>query len=366
MEIKFLDLYKQYCDIKEEIDAAIQSVIKDTAFIRGPYARAFEKEFAAYQNAEYCVGVGNCTDGLEIAIEALHLKQGSEILVPANSFIASAEAVTRAGHKVIFCDCDPDDYTISIESVKDTLNKKTSAIMAVHLYGHPCDMDALSDIAREHSLKIIEDSAQAHGAEYKGKRVGTIGDISVFSFFPGKNLGAYGDAGAIVTDDKILSERCRMIANHGRISKYDHEFEGRNSRLDGLQAAILSVKLRHLDTWLDARRHVASQYNMELEGVGDLILPIEREWARHVYHLYVIRTSKRNELKEYLTEKGIQTGIHYPKALPKLQAYAYCEQADEDMKANQYDMQVLSLPTGDHLSPEDVSYVTNCIRAFYE
>lgn len=232
--IEFLDLNKQYHSIKEEIDSAIMAVIHESAFISGKYVEIFEKEFATYQVADYCVGVANGTDAIEIAIEALNLPNGSEIIVPANSFIASSEAITRSGHRVVFCDCDENNYTISIRSLKEKLTQKTRAVLAVHLYGHPCDMDKILSIASQNNLKVIEDCAQAHGAEYKGKKVGTIGDIATFSFFPSKNLGAYGDGGAILTNNAHLAEKCRMIANHGRIEKYNHKFEGRNSRLDGL------------------------------------------------------------------------------------------------------------------------------------
>ena len=223
--VKFLDLKNQYSNIQKEIDRAIKSVINDAAFIGGKYLRKFEEEFAYYQKAKFCIGVANGTDGLEIAIEALNLPKNSEIIVPANTFISTAEAVTRAGHKVVFCDSDKNNYTISVSSINSKITKNTKAIIAVHLYGHPCDMDKIMTIAKKNDLKVIEDCAQAHGAEYKGKRVGAIADVGVFSFYPGKNLGAYGDGGAIITNDPNLEKKSRMIANHGRIEKYNHEFE---------------------------------------------------------------------------------------------------------------------------------------------
>jgi len=363
--IKFLDLKKQYEDIKEEIDEAIKNVINETAFIGGKYVAKFEKEFATYQEAKYCIGVGNGTDALEIALESLDLPKGSEIIVPANSFIASSEAITRTGHKVIFCDCDKDNYTISIKSLKNKITKDTSAIIAVHLYGHPCDMDKILKIAKENNLKVIEDCAQAHGAEYKGKKVGAIGDIGAFSFYPGKNLGAYGDGGAIITNDENLAKKCKMIANHGRIEKYNHEFEGRNSRLDGLQAAILSVKLKHLDTWTEARIKVADYYLENLKDIEGIFLPKREDWAKQVYHLFVIRTKKRDELKQYLQDNGIASGIHYPISLAKLKAYNYTNQADENFFANNSDNELLSLPIGDHLSISNLDIIINQIRKFY-
>ena len=279
--------------------------------------------------------------------------------MPANSFIASAESVSRTAHKVLFCDANPDDYTINVEDVRSRITQKTSAIMAVHLYGHPCDMDPLLALAQQHDLKIIEDCAQAHGAEYKGRRVGAIGDVGCFSFYPGKNLGAYGDGGAIVTNDEKLSNKCRMIANHGRTAKYDHEFEGRNSRLDGLQAAILNVKLKYLDEWTEHRIQVANAYLAELKNIPEVILPVRQEWARQVYHLFVIRYSRRDELKARMEKAGIQTGVHYPKALPKLTAYEYLGQRDEEGFAWKSDQTLLSLPIGEHINIDMVSQIAS-------
>lgn len=363
--IKFLDLAAQYQAIKTEIDIAIGDVIAKSAFIGGEYVQRFEADFAQYCNVEHCIGVANGTDALEIAIEALDLPQGSEIIVPANSFIASSEAVSRQGHKVIFADCEPESYVISIEDVEKRISPKTKAIIAVHLYGHPCDMDALKMLAEKYGLYIVEDCAQAHGAEYKGKKVGSIGDIGTFSFYPGKNLGAYGDGGAITTNDAGFAKKSRMIANHGRISKYDHEFEGRNSRLDGLQAAVLAVKLQHLDIWTKQRINLASCYEKALSKIDQITLPIKQSWALQVYHLYVVRVEDREGLSEFLNGKGIHTGTHYPISLPKLRAYEYLNQAGDDMHANELDSRLLSLPIGEHLSVSDIEYVVSSIEEFY-
>ncbi len=360
--VKFLDLKKQYVEINKEIDIAIKNVINESAFISGKYLAKFEKEFAEYQKVKYCLGVGNGTDGLEIVLEALKLPKNSEVIVPANSFISTAEAVTRSGHKVVFCDCDKENYTISISSLKSKITNNTKAIMAVHLYGHPCDMDEILAVAKEFNLKVVEDCAQSHGAEYKGRRVGSIGDAGVFSFYPGKNLGAYGDGGAIVTNNEEIVKKSRMIANHGRIEKYDHEFEGRNSRLDGLQAAILSVKLKHLDNWIDKRLKIANYYIEHLKDITGLVLPKKESWAKQVYHLFVIRVKKRNELQQYLKENFIQTGIHYPISLPKLKAYSYTNQATEDFFANKYDNELLSLPIGEHLQENEITSVVKAIK----
>ncbi len=363
--IKFLDLYKQYESIKSEIDHAIVSVIRDSAFIGGKYVSRFEEKFAEYQQSQYCVGVGNGTDALELAIEVLGLPPGSEIIVPANSFVASAEVVARTGHKIVFCDANPDDYTINIEDARSRITENTSAIIAVHLYGHPCDMDSLLELATEKRLRIIEDCAQAHGAEYKGKRVGTIGDIGAFSFYPGKNLGAYGDGGAIVTNDVAIAKKCRMIANHGRITKYNHEFEGRNSRLDGLQAAILNVKLKHLEEWTEHRISIANLYLEELKDLSDIILPVRKEWARQVYHLFVIRTSRRDELKDSFAKTGIQTGIHYPVPLFSLESFKYMNQGDEKMFVDRSCDELLSVPISETLSHDGTLSVISFIKDFF-
>lgn len=363
--IKFLDLSAQYQSIKTEIDQKIQSVIESSAFIGGKYVMQFEASFSNYVGASCCVGVGNGTDALEIAIEALDIPLGSEIIVPANSFIASSEAVTRSGHKVVFADVDSESYVLSIESVKNLITSKTKAIIAVHLYGHPCDMDELTKLAKQHGIYIIEDCAQAHGSEYKGQRIGGLGHVAVFSFYPGKNLGAYGDGGAITTSNVSLADQCRRIANHGRMSKYEHDFEGRNSRLDGLQAAILDVKLNYLDSWIEKRIRCASLYLDGLDGVGDLILPVRQEWAKQAYHLFVIRTSQRDKLQSYLSNRNIQTGVHYPISLPRLKAYEYMDQANHGMFVNDVGDTLLSLPIGEHLSEDNIKCVISSIKEFY-
>lgn len=362
--IKFLDLKDQYIGIQTEIDNVIKKIINESAFIGGKYSKKFEEEFAIYQEAKYCVGVGNGTDGLEIVLEALNLTKNSEIIVPANSFISTAEAVTRTGHKVVFCDCNKDNYTISIPSLKSKITPKTKAIMAVHLYGHPCDMDEILDIAKLNDLKVIEDCAQAHGAEYKGKKIGGIGDAGVFSFYPGKNLGAYGDGGAIITNNDQIAKKTRMIANHGRIEKYNHEFEGRNSRLDGIQAGILSVKLKYIDKWTEARINLAKYYLDNLKDIDDIILPKKEDWAKQVYHLFVIRNKKRDKLMMHLKENGIQTGIHYPLALPKLKAYNYLNQGNENFFANKSDFNLLSLPIGEHIKKNQIEFIVKIIKNF--
>lgn len=362
--IKFADLYGQYLTIKQEIDDAIGDVIRRAAFVGGDDAGAFEREFAAYQQSSYCVGVANGTDAIEIVLEAMRLAPGSEVIVPANSFIASSEAVTRVGLRVVFADVDPVTYTLDPADLRRRITPKTKAVIAVHLYGQPCNMDDICAVAGQHGLKVIEDCAQAHGAEIEGRRVGAIGDAGTFSFYPGKNLGAYGDAGAITTNDATLAEQCRMLANHGRIEKYDHRIEGRNSRLDGIQAAVLRVKLGHLDKWIDRRNAVARLYNREMAGLPGLVLPTPIPGTRHAFHLYVVRTERRDGLASHLKALDIQTGVHYPIALPKLAAYRYLDQAKEPMFANQADTQLLSLPIGEHLSDAEVATVAAGVRSF--
>jgi dTDP-4-amino-4,6-dideoxygalactose transaminase len=362
--VKFLDLNKQYNSIKDEIDAAIKKVIDQSAFIGGKEIKDLEAGLAAFQEAKHCIAVANGTDAIEIGIEALELPPNSEIIVPANSFIASSEAVTRSGHQVVFCDCDPDNYTISVDDFKQKITANTKAVIAVHLYGHPCNMDALLQVCKENNIKIIEDCAQAHGAEYNGQRIGAVGAFGTFSFYPGKNLGAYGDGGAIVTNDDALAKKCRMIANHGRIEKYNHEFEGRNSRLDNLQAAILNVKLKYLEDWTNHRIMIADFYLEHLKEVPQIVLPKRELWARQVYHLFVVRVKHREELQNFLKEKEIQTGVHYPIALPKLGAYKYLDQAQASFIANEYDSQLLSLPIGEHLSLDDALQVVETIKEF--
>jgi len=370
MKIPLVDLKTQYHSIKFEIDQAIENVISDTAFINGKYAKEFEENFAKAIGIKYCIGVGNGTDALFIAMKAMGIGPGHEVITAANSFIATSEAITMTGAKVAFVDIDPQSYNISPESIEQKISTmsqgekaRLKAIIPVHLYGQPADMDAIIDIAKKHNLYVIEDAAQAHLAEYKGKTVGTLGDIACFSFYPGKNLGAYGDAGAIVTNNEELATRARMIANHGRIGKYDHEFEGINSRMDGIQAAILNVKLRHLPEWTEMRRKVASIYNKLLQGEKDIVTPRVAEYAKHVYHLYVIRTKEREKLQEYFRTKGISTGVHYPIALPNLLAYRYLGHHPEDFPlSSQYQDEILSLPMYPELEEDQSHYVVDSIK----
>lgn len=377
MIIPFVDLSAQYESIKDEIDSTIADVIKKSAFIGGPYVQAFEEAFAKFCNVEHCIGVGNGTDALFIALKTLGIGQGDEVITAANSFIGTSEAITMAGANPIFVDIDERTYNMDPNKLEAYLEKcfahgaqrfasLPKAVIPVHLYGQPAEMDPILDIARKYNLKVIEDAAQAHGAVYKGRQIGSIGDMACFSFYPGKNLGAYGDAGAILTNDDELARKARIIANHGRIEKYNHEVEGVNSRLDGLQAAILEVKLRHLPEWTKRRRENAYLYNEYLKDT-EIITPVEIDNVKAVYHLYVVRAKDglREKLQTHLTSKGISTGIHYPIALPNLKAYDYLNRTDNDFpEATKASHEILSLPMFPELDEKQINYIAKTIIDF--
>lgn len=366
MAIPLVDLKAQYETIKDELDPVIADVLSTSAFIGGPYVSAFEEAFAAFCGVGHCVGVGNGTDALFLALKVLGIGPGDEVITAANSFIATSEAITLTGARVVFADIDPRTYNIDVQKIEGNITPKTKAIIPVHLYGQPADMDPIGAIARKHNLRVIEDAAQAHGAEYKGRRIGSIGDMACFSFYPGKNLGAYGDGGAIVTNDGDLALRARKLANHGRVSKYDHDVEGVNSRLDGLQAAILHVKLKHLDEWTEKRRRAAYLYNDLLSGTP-LQTPVEMENVRAVYHLYVVRTANgvREKLIDHLGQHGISTGIHYPIALPNLKAYSHRNFGAEDYPcATKASGEILSLPMYPELTEAQIRRIIDTIKTF--
>lgn len=367
MDIPLVDLKAQYESIKAEIDGAIAAVISEAAFIGGHHVKAFESAFAAFCGAKHCVGVGNGTDAIFLTLKAMGIGGGDEVITAANSFIATSEAITMAGARVVFADVRPDTCNIDPDRIGEKITGRTRAIVPVHLYGQPADMDPILRLAGKHGLKVIEDAAQAHGAVYKGRPVGTLGDAACFSFYPGKNLGAYGDAGAVVTDDVGLSAKIRMLSNHGRVDKYDHRFEGVNSRLDGLQAAILNVKLAHLPRWTEQRRANARLYGKHLAGIGGITPPAEVPGAEAVFHLYVTRVRKdaRQPLQEYLKAAGVQTGIHYPVILPGLKAYAHLRHGEYDFpEASRACGEILSLPMYPELQEHQVRYITGKISGF--
>src|SRR5438445_2514423 len=364
MKVPFVDLHAQYLGIKAEIDSAIAEVIAQSAFIRGKHVDACELAWAQTLKVKHCVSCANGTDALYIAMRGLGLKPGDEVITTAHSWIATSETITQAGGRVVFCDTQEDTLNIDPRLIEAKITKATVGIIPVHLCGQPADMDAIMAIARKRRLWVIEDCAQAHLARYQGRLVGTFGNAATFSFYPGKNLGAYGDAGCIVTNDDALADWMATYARHG--GKGEHVMEGINSRLDGLQAAILNVKLPHLDAWTQARRRVAARYDEVLGTISGVVTPNVAPGREHVYHLYVIRTGERDALKKHLTEAGVTTVLNYPKALPFYPAYRYLKHTAEDFPvafANQ--SSILSLPIYAEMSDQMIVYVTAKIAEFF-
>jgi len=357
MAIPLLDLYAQYLTIKSEVDAAIQRTIAQSAFIGGDELRAFEAEFATYCEVKAAVGVGNGTDALYLALRALGIGPGDEVITVAHTFIATAEAISLTGARPVFTEIQEDTMLMDPDALEAAITPRTRAIVPVHLYGQPCDMDRIMEIARRRNLKVVEDAAQAHGARWRGRRVGSIGDAGCFSFFPGKNLGAYGDGGAVVSQDEELSRRVRMLANHGRLDKYFHQMEGVNSRLDGLHAAVLRVKLRNLDAWNAARRRHAQQY-MEMLAGSDAVLPVVNPNAESVWHLFVLRVSERDDVWKQLNDRGIAAGIHYPVPLHRQPAYEHLKIAEGTLPVTERAAaSVISVPMYPELSSEHIATV---------
>lgn len=367
MRVPFVDLKVQYNSIKPEIDAAIQSVIEKTAFIGGQFVNAFETAFAEKCGTKHCISCANGTDAIYIILKAMNIGFGDEVITVANSWISTSETITQAGAKPVFVDIEPDYFHIDPKRIEEKISKKTKAIIPVHLYGQPARMDEIKRICEKYKLILIEDCAQAHLSEFNGKKAGTFGLAGSFSFYPGKNLGAYGDAGAIITNDDGLAMRARMYANHGALKKHHHEIEGINSRMDGIQAAILNVKLKHLDKWNLARHENALKYNVLLSGVSKVKTPRIRQNSSHIFHLYVIRTEDRDGLAHYLKSKQIDTGIHYPTALPFMPAYQYLGHKPADFPvAYEYQNEILSLPMYPELHDDEINHVVNSIKEFYE
>jgi dTDP-4-amino-4,6-dideoxygalactose transaminase len=364
MKIPFVDLHAQYLTIKHEIDRAIAEVIAQSAYIRGPHVDAFEDAWAKTLGVKRCVSCANGTDAIYIALRGLGLKRGDEVITSAHSWISTSETITQAGGQVVFCDTDEETFTIDPIEIERKITPATVGIVPVHLYGQAADMGAIMEIARKHNLWVLEDCAQAHLARYNGQLVGTFGNVATFSFYPGKNLGAYGDAGCLVTNDDQLADWMATFARHG--GKGDHVMEGINSRMDGLQAAILNAKLPHLPAWTAARRRVAACYNELLEDVGDVITPLVESDRDHVYHLYVIRTENRGALREHLSEAGISTVLNYPKALPFYPAYAYLGHVSKDFPAAYFNQsRILSLPIYPEMAEETITHVANTIAHFW-
>jgi dTDP-4-amino-4,6-dideoxygalactose transaminase len=361
MKIPFVDLYAQYLGIKAEIDSAIAEVIAQSAFIRGKHVDAFEQAWAGALKVKHCISCANGTDALYIVMRGLGLQPGDQVITTAHSWIATSETITQAGGRIVFCDTQEDTFNVDPRLIEAKVTKATVGIIAVHLCGQPADMDVIMAIAKKHNLWVIEDCAQAHLATYKGSLVGTIGNAATFSFYPGKNLGAYGDAGCIVTNDDALADWTATFARHG--GKGEHVMEGINSRMDGLQAAILNVKLPHLPAWTTARRRVAARYNELLSGIDNFATPIVGDDRSHVYHLYVVTTDKRDSLKKMLADSEITTSVNYPKALPFYPAYAYLGHKPADFPvAYRNQSRILSLPIFPEMTDEMVEYVANQTR----
>ncbi len=368
MHIPFVDLKAQYLSIKDEIDKAIQSVINDTSFIGGKYVKEFESNFAKAYGVKHCIGVGNGTDAIYIILKMLGIGAGDEVITVANSWISTSETITQTGAKPVFVDIDEKYYTIDENLIESKITPHTKAILPVHLYGQVCSIEKIKSICNKHNLFLIEDCAQSHFSSFDNKLAGTFGIASSFSFYPGKNLGAYGDAGCIITNNDSLAEKIRAFANHGSIKKHEHTMEGINSRLDGIQAAVLNTKFPYLNKWTEQRITNAQTYTKLLSGIEDIITPHVRENTKHTFHLYVIRTRTkyRDELKNFLEENDINVSIHYPIALPNLEAYKYLNIPEEDYKiTNRYQDEILSLPMYPELTASQIEYIVGKIKEFF-
>ncbi len=367
MRVPFLDLKIQYESIRDEIAEALQQVLDNTAFAGGLFVEEFEKDFASFCQCEFAIGVGSGTTALWMALSGLGIGEGDEVITTPNTFIATVEAISFCGAKPVFVDVDERTYNMNPDLLEDNITPRTKAIIPVHLYGQMADMDRIMQIARAHGLFVVEDACQAHGAEYKGRRAGSIGDAGCFSFYPGKNLGAYGEAGAIVTNNTELAEKMRMFRDHGQAKKYYHSMIGWNARMDGFQGAVLSVKLKHLPGWNDARRKNAQLYNDLLANVKSVITPAEADYARHVYHIYAIRAQNRDALIRGLAEKDISCGIHYPVPVHLQEAYAQLGHGRNSFPvAEKCADEFVSLPMFAELSAEQIEKVAREINCFLE
>jgi dTDP-4-amino-4,6-dideoxygalactose transaminase len=364
MYVPFVDFRLHYQNLREEIDQAVQAIFLGGQFIGGDAVAQFESNFSALYSGSHCIGTGNGTDALFVSLKMLDVGVGDEVITPAFSWISSAETISMTGAKPVFVDVDIETYTIDVRQIESKITPCTKGIIAVHLYGQAAHVTEIRNLCGKHNLFLIEDCAQAHLTEENGKLAGTIGDAGAFSFYPTKNLGAFGDAGCILTNNDRLADRMRLFANHGGLGR--HEMEGINSRLDSIQAAILSVKCRYISEWTKRRIYLASVYANLLRGVSEIVLPIAGKSTRHTYHLFVIRTEKRDQLKDYLAKHEIQTLIHYPVALPFLLAYKHhgCKKGDFPI-AEKCALEVLSLPIYPELSEHQIEYVCKTIKAFF-
>jgi len=366
MNIPFLDVKSTYVLLKRELDSSYKRVMNSGLYILGEEVETFEKEYAKYLGVKYCIGVGNGLDALHLILRAYDIGHGDEVIVPANTYIATWLAISYAGAKIVPVEPDISTYNIDPAKIEKALTKKTKAILPVHLYGQPADMDSINKIARKYKLKVIEDAAQAHGAYYKNSLVGSLGNAAGFSFYPGKNLGAYGDAGAVVTNDLTLARRVRMLRNYGSETKYFNDEKGFNSRLDPLQAAFLRVRLKKLNAWNKKRVKIANYYFKELSKIEDLTLPYVPNWAKPAWHQFVIRTKKRDDLIKFLNMKQIGTLIHYP--VPPHLSKAYSDlgwQKGDFPITEEIAETVLSIPIGQFLTKKEQEYVVDTISDFF-
>ena len=365
MKVPFLDLKIQYQSIKEEINQALQQVMENTAFAGGPYVAKFEKEFADFCGSEHAVGVGSGTDALWLSLLSLGIGEGDEVITVPDTFIATAEAISLCGAVPHFVDVEEKTYNMDPALLEAAITPKTKAIIPVHLFGQMADMEPIMDIAKSHGLFVIEDACQAHGAQYKGKKAGTIADTGCFSFYPGKNLGAYGEAGAVVTNNGGLADKMRILRDHGQAKKYYHDFLGWNARMDGFQGAILSVKLKHLDAWNEARRKNAYLYNILRGGIEDIVTPFEADYAKHIYHIYAIRIKNRDSLIGALARKDISCGIHYPIPVHLQKPYHLLGYKKGRLPiAEKSAEEFISLPMFPELTHDQIEYVVSEIKDF--
>ena len=366
MNVPFVDLKAQYQSIKVDIDNAIENVISETAFIGGKYVKEFEKNFARLYGVKHCISCANGTDSLYILMKMLGIGKGDEVITVANSWISSSETITQAGATPVFVDCELEYYSMDIALFESAITTNTKAVIAVHLQGQMCNLKAINEICKKHNIHLIEDCAQSHFSEQEGVRAGVTGIAGSFSFYPGKNLGAYGDAGCIITNNDALAEQCKMYANHGALTKHQHQIEGINSRLDGLQAAILNAKLPYILQWTESRIEKAALYNKHLNGITQITLPKVRPNTKHTFHLYVILATQRDELMQHLKNNGIETALHYPTALPNLKCYDYLQVTPQHFAvATALQHQILSLPIYPELTENSIEYIATSIKAFY-
>lgn len=363
MKVPFLDIKAQHATLKEAIAAGLQEVLDNTSFAGGPQVAKFEENFARFCQCDHAVGVGSGTEALWMALLALNIGRGDEVITTPGTFIATAEAISFCGATPVFVDIDEKTYNINPALIEPAITSKTKAIVPVHLFGQLADMDPILEVAKKHNLVVVEDACQAHGAEYNGRRAGSLANAGCFSFYPGKNLGAYGEAGAVVTNDQKLAEKLRMFRDHGQKEKYYHSIVGWNGRMDGFQGAVLDVKLPHLPDWTDARRNNAALYNDLLDNVSEVTTPFEADYAKHVYHVYAIRTQNRDVLMKDLSEQGITCGIHYPVPLHLQEAYQFLDYGQGDFPvAETCAREFISLPMYPELPEESIHYVTEKIK----